>query len=71
MSQCTKGGEFLHWRTRPWTWAARAALQRTAVAAPGGEPEILKKVVDGKIIAIAPPANAAQGRDDREAGGQP
>ncbi|MFF4849421.1 hypothetical protein [Streptomyces sp. NPDC001194] len=63
--------DYPHWRTYPWTWAARVALQRVAVSAPGGVPEILNKVVDGKIIAIAPPATAAQGGNGRAASGQP
>ncbi|THA33735.1 hypothetical protein [Streptomyces sp. A1547] len=52
-----------YWREHPWTWPAREALHRAAVTAPGGEPEIVKKVVDGRMVVILPPAGTAQGQD--------
>ncbi|WP_369780648.1 hypothetical protein [Streptomyces sp. R33] len=54
-----------YWREHPWTWPAREALHRAAVAAPGGEPVIEKKVVDGRIVVILPQAGTAQGQDGR------
>lgn len=55
-----------YWREHPGTRAARAALYRAAVSAPGGEPEILKTMVDGQLVASLPPAGATQGQDPRE-----
>ncbi|EFL19925.1 hypothetical protein [Streptomyces sp. C] len=51
-----------YWRDHPPTRTARAALHRAAVTAPGGEPEIVKQVVDGRLVAVLPPA---QGQDAR------
>ncbi|MFJ3205822.1 hypothetical protein [Streptomyces sp. NPDC086989] len=52
-----------YWREHPWTWPAREALHQAAVTAPGGEPEIRKKVVDGRIVAIPPSADTTQRQD--------
>ncbi|MCX5078764.1 hypothetical protein OHA84_37950 (plasmid) [Streptomyces sp. NBC_00513] len=47
-------GEHPYWRKHPRTPAARVALHRAAVAAPGGEPAVEKRVVDGRLITLPP-----------------
>ncbi|KOU58822.1 hypothetical protein ADK55_10765 [Streptomyces sp. WM4235] len=47
-------GEHPHWREHPHTPDARIALHRAAVAAPGGEPAVEKRVIGGRLTALPP-----------------
>ncbi|MCY0924253.1 MULTISPECIES: hypothetical protein [unclassified Streptomyces] len=52
-------GEHPHWRERPHSHATRVALHRAAVAAPGGEPSVEKRVVDGRLTTLPPGTGTA------------
>ncbi|MEV6574883.1 hypothetical protein [Streptomyces sp. NPDC051577] len=52
-------GDHPYWREHPRSPAARVALHRAAVAAPGGEPSVEKRVVDGRLTTLPPGTGTA------------